>query len=90
MKNYLYIIENKKYGTLYAGVTEDLAESVRKHKNNLAVGNVNMFKVHELVYYEAFDDRESAVHRMKQLGTQKKKLALVERVNPERIGMVCP
>jgi putative endonuclease len=42
------------------------------------------YKVHQLVYFELFDDIESAIAREKQLKgwTRAKKIALIEKMNP--------
>ena len=80
----IYIMANKRNGTIYTGVTSDLFKRVYEHK----YADVDSFtKKHGckyLVYYELIEEMLSAIAREKQLkgGSRKKKLALIEKVNP--------
>ena len=82
---YVYILANKRNGTLYTGVTNNLVRRVYEHKNNLIQGFTKKYGVHMLVYYDYTSDIESALTREKQLKTWKRKwkLALIEAFNPE-------
>ena len=62
---YVYIMASKKNGTLYIGVTSNLIERVYKHKNDILGGFTKKYKVHELVYYEVFEDINEAIDREK-------------------------
>lgn len=86
MKNsYLYILASKKNGTLYIGVTSDIVKRVYEHKNNLVEGFTNKYEVHDLVYYQVFEDIEEAIKREKQLKKWKRswKVRIIEESNPE-------
>ena len=74
---------NKRNGTLYIGVTNDLIRRVYEHKNNLIEGFTNKYRVHKLVYWEQSQSVESALQREKQLKKWKRqwKLALIEEHN---------
>lgn len=48
----VYILTNKRNGTLYVGVTSDLIKRVYQHKNNLVDGFSKKYKTHQLVYFE--------------------------------------
>jgi putative endonuclease len=82
---YVYIMASKRNGTLYIGVTNDLLKRVYEHKNNFVDGFTKKYSVHSLVYFEQYDDIESAIIREKQLKKWNRKweLELIERVNPQ-------
>jgi putative endonuclease len=81
---YVYILSSGPNGTLYIGVTSDLAGCVYEHKNNLADGFTKKYQVHNLVYYECADNPEAAISREKQLKKWNRlwKLDLINRSNP--------
>jgi len=78
-------MSNKRNGTLYAGVTSDLLRRDWQHKNKAADGFSTKYGCTLLVYYELYDDMTQAIAREKQLkaGSRKKKLALIESMNPD-------
>ena len=82
---YIYILANKRNGTLYIGVTSNLVKRVYEHKNNIIDGFTKKYSIHKLVYYEITDDIESAIRREKQLKkwNRKWKINLIEDSNPE-------
>ena len=75
---------NEFNNVLYAGVTNDLARRVYEHKNQLVKGFTEKYKVNKLVWYEQCDDAYGAISREKQIkgGSRRKKLALIEAMNP--------
>ena len=81
----VYILANKKNGTLYIGVTSNLAQRIYQHKNKLVSGFTDKYHVHNLVYYEQHDSMESAILREKQMKKWKRdwKIRLIETNNPE-------
>ena len=82
---YVYILFNKRNGTLYVGVTNDLVKRVWQHKNKVADSFTKRYDVDKLGYYEVCDDVNSAIAREKQLkgGNRKNKLELIELTNPD-------
>jgi len=80
----VYIMSNKKGGTLYIGVTSDLEGRAWEHKNNAYKGFSNKYKTHNLVYHEEFEDINSAIDREKQLKKWNRswKIKLIEEKNP--------
>ena len=80
----VYIMASERNGTLYIGVTSDLAKRVWEHKQGLASGFTSKYGVHLLVYFEVSDDIVSAITREKQLKKWHRdwKLRLVEEMNP--------
>lgn len=81
----IYIVTNKRNGTLYTGVTSRLAIRIHDHKSKNIDGFTNRYNCDKLVYYELFSDMEHAIVREKQIkgGSRKKKLNLIESLNPD-------
>lgn len=81
----VYIMASKRNGTLYVGVTSDLAVRVWQHRNNVVEGFTKKYGVHMLVYFELHDDMESAIVREKRLKKWNRewKLRLIEEMNPD-------
>ena len=82
---FVYIMASKKNGTLYVGVTSDLARRVFEHKHDLIEGFTKKYKVHMLVYYEHTNDINSAIEREKVIKRWKRqwKVNLIRRSNPD-------
>jgi putative endonuclease len=85
----VYIMANRRNGTLYTGVTSDLIKRVYEHKNNFVQGFTQKYNCKLLVFYELIDSMETAIMREKQIkaGSRKKKLALIENLNPEWLDL---
>lgn len=86
MRNFhVYIMINRKLGVLYIGVTNDLERRVYEHKFKIYPGFTSRYNLKRLVYYEHFEDPESAISREKQLKgwLRSKKIALIVDMNPE-------
>ncbi len=81
----VYIMTNKRNGTLYTGVTSDLLKRVHEHKNGLSAGFSRRYGCTRLVYFELFEDMTTAIAREKQIkaGSRQKKLAMIEGANPQ-------
>jgi len=81
---YVYILASRHYGTLYIGVTSDLVRRIWQHKEDMIEGFTRKYKVHNLVYYECFNDPENAIKREKQLKNWRRdwKINLINRENP--------
>jgi putative endonuclease len=82
---YVYIITNKKYGTLYIGLTSNLIKRIYEHKHNVIQGFSSKYNLHLLVYYEQSNDVMAAISREKQLKKWNRdwKIELIEKSNPE-------
>ena len=80
----IYILASKRNGTLYIGVTSDLVKRIWEHKNNLVEGFTKKYCAHNLVYFEQYEDMESAILREKQLKKWNRqwKVNLIEKQNP--------
>jgi putative endonuclease len=81
----IYIMASKRNGTIYTGVTSDLIKRVYEHKQGIIPGFTKTYDCNLLVYYEQCDSMIGAIERGKQLkgGSRKKKLELIESMNPE-------
>jgi len=79
------MMANKKGGFLYLGVTNNLLRRVREHKDNIVDGFTQKRSVHNLVYYEEYDDIRKAISREKQLKKWERewKVRLIEEHNRE-------
>lgn len=83
--SYVYIVTNKRNGTLYVGVTSDLKKRIYQHKNKDIEGFTKKYDLDTLVWYEVHDDVTEAILREKQLKKWKRKwkLELIETKNAE-------
>lgn len=82
---YVYILSNHSRTTLYCGITNNLTRRIWEHKNSLVKGFTQKYKIHHLVYYETFNDPESAIEREKQIKnySRKKKEEIILKFNPQ-------
>lgn len=82
---YVYILTNTQNTVLYTGVTNNLEKRIAEHKAKIYSNSFTArYNIHKLVYFETTTDIESAITREKQIkaGSRKKKLSLIETVNP--------
>ena len=84
MPLYVYILASNPQGTLYVGVTNNLARRVAEHKAKLVPGFTNKYGVDKLVYFEQFEDNLAAIAREKKLKRWRRdwKRSLIEEQNP--------
>lgn len=83
---FIYIIINRTNTTLYIGVTSDLHQRIKEHKNKLYEKSFSAkYNLSKLVYFEQFQMIGDAISREKQLkaGSRLKKVQLIECLNPE-------
>jgi putative endonuclease len=82
---FVYIVATKRNGTLYIGVTSDLAGRVNEHKQGLREGFTKKYGVHMLVWFEEYGDIRDAILREKQIKKWLRawKIELIERMNPD-------
>ena len=82
--SWVYILASEIGGTLYIGVTNDLIRRVYEHRTNAVAGFSRRYTIHQLVYFEQFDQIELAIQREKRLKKWKRawKIALIEKLNP--------
>lgn len=64
---FVYMLASQRNGTLYVGVTNDLARRVGEHKDQAVPGFTKRCGVSILVWYETFADINDAIAREKQI-----------------------
>lgn len=81
----IYIITNAHNTVFYTGVTNELQRRILEHKSGKGSGFTRKYNLTKLVYFECGDDVNVAIAREKQIkaGSRKKKIALIESINPE-------
>jgi putative endonuclease len=83
---FVYILASGVNGTLYVGVTSDLARRGSQHKMSVSGKSFTAkYHVHALVYYESYDSIDQAIMREKNIKAWKRlwKLNLINDANPE-------
>jgi putative endonuclease len=81
----VYILASRRNGTLYVGVTSDLAHRVSEHRSNVVDGFTQDYGVQRLVFVEFHETMEGAIVREKRLKKWRRawKLELIEQHNPQ-------
>jgi putative endonuclease len=82
---YVYIMANKRNGTIYLGVTSDLPQRVYQHRQEMIEGFTKERGCKRLVWYEAFDDLQEARSRELQMKKWNRlwKLRVIEEMNSD-------
>jgi len=80
----VYIMASRRNGTLYIGVTNDLAKRAFDHRNGKGSVFTKRYGVTMLVWHESYADIREAIAREKQLKKWERrwKLELIEAMNP--------
>ncbi len=81
---WVYIVTNRKQGTLYTGVTSDIARRAWEHREGVVEGFTHRYRLKRLVHVERFDDIGVAIQREKNLKHWSRawKIELIEKDNP--------
>jgi putative endonuclease len=82
---YVYLVNNRKHGALYTGVTNDLVRRTYEHREGLVEGFSKRHECKRLVWFETHTSSEAAIRREKQVKKWLRpwKDALIEGENPE-------
>ena len=85
MRYFVYMLASGRHGTLYVGVTNDLARRIFEHRESLTKGFTSQYGVTRLVWYEAYERIDEAIAREKALKKWRRdwKIRLIEEMNPE-------
>ena len=89
MRTYWVYIMTNNSGTLYTGITGDLARRVDEHRRGLMPGFTRRYRITRLVHAESFSSAREAIAREKQIKgwVRSRKLALIAASNPEWIDL---
>ena len=82
---FIYIVTNKRNGTLYTGHTDDLGQRILEHKDKADTGFSAKYGCDLLVWFETHETRDGAFRRERQIKEWQRgwKLELIEALNPE-------
>ncbi len=82
---WVYIMTNRPNGTLYVGVTSDLARRYSEHRQGFGADFTSWYRLAHLVYAERHEDIVAAIQREKNLKHWLRawKTRLIVAQNPE-------
>ena len=82
---HVYILASQRNGTLYIGVTNNVAARLELHRLGHGSEFVKRYGVYSLVYVESYARAEEAIQREKQMKKWNRawKIRLIEQDNPE-------
>ena len=85
MAGSVYIMASRPFGTLYIGVTNDLARRAFEHREGVADGFTKRYACTRLVWYEHHERIEDAIQRERSLKRDPRqwKLNLIAEMNPD-------
>ena len=81
---YVYILTDRKDGTLYVGVTNNLAARIAQHREGTGSAFVRRYGLFRLVYAQGFAAAREAIENEKRLKRWRRawKVRLIEEANP--------
>ena len=81
----VYILTNKRNGTLYVGVTSNLPKRIWEHKNKVVKGFTQKYGLNSLDWYERHETMGSAIKREKAIKFWLRywNLKTLEEMNPD-------
>ena len=84
MTYFVYILASQRNGTLYVGVTNNLARRVHEHREKIIEGFTSQYDVTRLVWFDQTASIEEAISHEKRLKRWRRawKIALIEKTNP--------
>ena len=82
---YVYLMANKRNGTLYLGGTSNLVQRAYQHRNGVLDGFTRKYGCHRLVWFDAYDDLQEARACELRMKKWKRawKVAMIEGANPD-------
>jgi putative endonuclease len=84
MQPCVYILANRRNGTIYVGVTSDLGRRIWEDKSDVIEGFTKRYGLHTLVYAEFHTTMAEAILREKRIKNWRRawKITLIEQSNP--------
>ena len=85
----MYILTNRPHGTLYVGVTNDIARRTYEHRTGIIAGFTRRYGLHLLVYFERHEDIRAAIQREKNIKEWPRawKARLITHANPDWLDL---
>jgi putative endonuclease len=86
LKGTVYILTNKKNTVLYTGVTSNLSERIKKHRDKCYKNSfTKRYSADKLIWFETLPTMVEAIKREKQIkaGSRQKKIDLINAINPD-------
>ena len=82
---FVYLLTNRRYGTLYVGVTSDLVKRVYEHRSKFVDGFSKQYDLSRLVWFEVHENILAAIAREKLIKKWHRdwKINLIQHDNPE-------
>jgi len=83
-KSFVYILANKKNGTLYLGANSNLPKMLDEQRKKIANDPAKAHELRKLVWFEVCENKDAAIKREKQIKKWKRKwrVTLIEEKNP--------
>jgi putative endonuclease len=83
--HHTYILASKRRGALFIGTASNLLDRVLEHKGNLIEGLTSLYAIHQLVYFERFNNAGHALIREAEIRQLPRclKIRLIEKHNPD-------
>ena len=80
----VYLLASGRNGTLYIGVTSNLAGRIWQHREHVVAGFTDKYGVTKLVWYELHGTMEEAILREKRIKKWNRawKIRLIDEKNP--------
>jgi putative endonuclease len=81
---WVYVMTNRPNGTLYVGVTSNLARRIWEHREGVIDGFTQQYNLKRLVFAERHEDIRAAIQREKNIKHWSRawKVTLIETMNP--------
>ncbi len=82
---WVYIVTNRPNGTLYVGVTSDIAKRAWEHREGVVEGFSKRYALKRLVYAERHETITDAIQREKRMKSWPRawKINLIRETNPK-------